>query len=77
VNHSPLWQNLLTLAIVLGAAAYLGRRWWPAMATLLGRNTAGSTTGNAACGSGACKQCSSSGATPQKDHRIIIVRQRK
>lgn len=74
---SPLWQDLVALAVVLVAAIYLARRWWPALASLLGLSTA-KTANQAACGQpgGACKQCGSSGATPQRDHRITIVRQR-
>lgn len=77
--HSPLWQNLIALALVLGAAAYLARRWWPALSSLLGRDAqAVGKMGDAACGQGSgCKQCGSSGAAPQKDHRIVIVRRRK
>lgn len=79
MNQSPLWQNLITLALVLGATAYLARRWWPALSSLLGRQArTGKAAGGEACGqgAGACKQCGSSGATPQKDHRIVIVRRR-
>lgn len=76
--HSPLWQNLIALALVLGAAAYLARRWWPALSSLLGRDAQAGKAGGAACGQGGgCKQCGSSGAAPQKDHRIVIVRRRK
>lgn len=81
MNQSPLWQNLITLALVLGATTYLARRWWPALSALLGRDALGAkkATGGEACGqgAGACKQCGSSGATPQKDHRIVIVRRRQ
>ncbi len=79
MNGSPLWQELVTLAIVLVAAIYLGRRWWPALASLLGLKKNSPTTSKAACGQadGACKQCGSGGNTPQRDHRITIVRSRK
>jgi len=76
MNHSPLWQNLIALALVLGAAAYLARRWWPALSSLLGRDAQAGKAGGAACGQGACQQCGSAGAAPQKDHRIVIVRRR-
>jgi hypothetical protein len=79
MNQSPLWQDLITLAVVLGSVAYLARRWWPALNSLLGRDATAGKTGGAACGqgAGACKQCGSSGDTPQKDHRIVIVRRHK
>ncbi|RZL00579.1 MAG: hypothetical protein EOP36_15030 [Rubrivivax sp.] len=78
MNGSPLWQNLVALGIVLLAAVYLARRWWPALASLLGLD-AGKGASKAACGQpgGACKQCGSSGETPQRDHRIHIVRRSK
>jgi len=78
MHGSPLWQELVALGIVLAAAAYLGRRWWPALASLLGVKTTPAAA-KAACGqaSGACQQCGSSGATPQRDHRITIVRPRQ
>lgn len=78
MNGSPLWQELVALGAVLVAAIYLGRRWWPALASLLGLKTKAGTT-KAACGQGggACKQCGSAGATPQRDHRITIVRRRQ
>ncbi|MDI1257982.1 hypothetical protein [Aquabacterium sp.] len=78
MNGSPLWQELVAMSIVLTAVAYLGRRWWPALASLLGLKTAPAAA-KAACGqaSGACQQCGSSGATPHRDHRITVVRSRK
>jgi hypothetical protein len=74
---SPLWQDLVTLAVVLAAAIYLARRWWPSMASLLGRGAGPSPSadGKPACGQGGgCKQCGAAGDAPSKDHRIIIVR---
>ncbi|MGH6645668.1 hypothetical protein [Aquabacterium sp.] len=78
MNGSPLWQDLVALGIVVLAAIYLARRWWPALASLLGLKSAQNAANKAACGQpgGACKQCGSSGDTPQRDHRITIVRQR-
>jgi hypothetical protein len=77
-GSSPLWQDLVALGIVLVAAVYLARRWWPALASLLGLKSARNAQ-RAACGQpgGACKQCGSSGNTPQRDHRITIVRRPK
>jgi len=77
MHHSPLWQDFVTLALVLLAAAYLARRWWPSLASLLGRNAVGAKAGQSACGQGACSNCSSPAATPQRDHRIIVVPRRK
>lgn len=79
MGSSPLWQDLVALGIVLAAAMYLGRRWWPALASLLGLKTPAPSAAKAACGqaSGACQQCGSSGTMPQRDHRITIVRPRK
>ncbi|MBA4109943.1 MAG: hypothetical protein C0487_10170 [Leptothrix sp. (in: Bacteria)] len=78
MNGSPLWQELVAWGVVLAAAIYLGRRWWPALASLLGLKTTAVTT-KAACGQagGACKQCGSGGTTPPRDHRITIVRRRQ
>ncbi|RZI84361.1 MAG: hypothetical protein EOP38_09275 [Rubrivivax sp.] len=75
--HGPLWQDLVAVALVLLAAGYLGRRWWPSLSTLLGRRQADPPAGQAACGQGgACQNCASPGATPKKDHRIVVVRRR-
>jgi hypothetical protein len=78
MNGSPLWQDLVALGTVLGAAVYLARRWWPALASLLGLKLAKNAQ-QAPCGQpgGACKQCGSSGETPQRDHRITVVRRPK
>ncbi len=78
MDGSPFWQDLVALGIVLAAAVYLGRRWWPALASLLGLKSA-KPPAKAACGqgNGACQQCGSSGTQPQRDHRIKIVRPRR
>ncbi|MBC7701739.1 hypothetical protein [Aquabacterium sp.] len=78
MHGSAIWQDLVALGIVLTAAAYLGRRWWPTLASLLGLKTTPAAA-KAACGqaNGACQQCGSSGAAPQRDHRIKIVRPRQ
>jgi len=78
MNGSPLWQNLVAMGIVLLAAAYLARRWWPTLASLLGLKSA-ATAGQAACGqpAGACQQCGSAGDAPRRDHRITVVRRPK
>lgn len=78
MNGGPLWQDLVALGIVLVAAVYLARRWWPALASLLGLKSA-KAADKASCGQpgGACQQCGSSGAAPRRDHRIHIVRSRK
>ncbi|WP_374316043.1 hypothetical protein [Aquabacterium sp.] len=78
-TQSPLWQDLLAIAIALGAFAYLGRRWWPAWrAAFRGRaqTAAGShcatTDSSASCGSG-CGRCGQSQDTPSKDHRVHVT----
>ena len=79
MNGSPLWQNLVSLGIVLAAVIYLARRWWPTLGSLMGLKSPPPAATKAACGraDGACKQCGSSGATPQRDHRITVVPRRK
>ena len=79
MSGGPIWQDLMALGIVLAAAAYLGRRWWPALASLLGLKAAPAAATKVACGQahGACQQCGSSVTTPQRDHRITVVRPRR
>ena len=74
---SPLWQDLLALAIALLAFAYLGRRWWPAWrAAFRGRaeQPAGpcATNTSSPCGSG-CGKCGQGEDTPSKDHRVHVT----
>jgi hypothetical protein len=77
------WQALIACAIVLVAAAYLARRWWPGLRALWqpASENAASTAAchstskgrdNDSCGSG-CGQCSTR-TTPSKDHRVHIVK---
>lgn len=84
MNHaSPLWQDLVTLALVLMAAAYLARRWWPTWVGLWRvsdkqapgcSSAADAVKAPSACGGG-CANCSASGSTPPRDHRINVTRQ--
>jgi hypothetical protein len=84
------WQTLASWGIGLVALAYVSKRWWPALAGLLGVGQARATATNGispgsdgACGqpaapSGACQSgcgsCGQSSAVPTKDHRVHLTR---
>jgi hypothetical protein len=80
------WQTLATMLIGLVAAAYLGQRWWPAMARLFGSGSgvgasAAHEPARSACttqppkatgASGCGSGCGQCGrdATPTRDHKV-------
>jgi len=43
-------QTLITILLVLGAAVYLGRRFWRQMASARGKGGAGCASGGCGCG---------------------------
>lgn len=83
------WQTIATLALGLGALAYVSKRWWPGLAGLFkaapahGKapakacgQPAANAPSNTASGSASCGSgCGNCGqsATPVKDHRVHVV----
>jgi hypothetical protein len=43
-------QTLIAVVLVLGAVAYLGRRFWRQMASARGKGDAGCASGGCGCG---------------------------
>ncbi|MDE2401262.1 MAG: hypothetical protein KGL90_06320 [Burkholderiales bacterium] len=77
-----LWQDVIAIGVVIAAAIYLGRRWWPAVVGLWRPappkkpdcGTPQNASDQAAGCSTGCGHCGSSGAAPKRDHRTAVVR---
>ncbi|MFZ4552750.1 MAG: hypothetical protein ACOYNB_13120 [Aquabacterium sp.] len=69
-------QTVLTALLVMGALAFLARKWWPMLRSLVAGQPAAGCGASAAqastCGNG-CGSCGSASAS-RKDHRVNVVR---